>query len=49
MDLQEYIKQMVQQELDEMSVSGDAGGFAGGWYFRGLGIGGRRGRYIDAH
>lgn len=27
MDLQEYIKQMVQQELDEMSVSGDAGGY----------------------
>ena len=26
MDLQEYIKQLVQQELDEMSVSGDAGG-----------------------
>jgi len=27
MDLQEYIKQLVQQELDEMSVSGDAGGY----------------------
>jgi hypothetical protein len=27
MDLQEYIKSLVQQELDEMSVSGDAGGY----------------------
>jgi hypothetical protein len=27
MDLQEYIKQLVQQELDEMSVSGAAGGY----------------------
>ena len=27
MDLQEYIKQLVQQELDEMSVSGGAGGY----------------------
>jgi hypothetical protein len=27
MELTEYIKQLVQQELDEMSVSGDAGGY----------------------
>jgi len=27
MDLTEYIKKLVQQELDEMSVSGDAGGY----------------------
>ena len=27
MDLKEYIKQLVQQELDEMSVSGAAGGY----------------------
>jgi len=27
MDLKEYIKQLVQQELDEMSVSGDAGSY----------------------
>jgi hypothetical protein len=27
MDLQEYIKSLVQQELDEMSVSGDAGAY----------------------
>jgi hypothetical protein len=27
MELQEYIKSLVQQELDEMSVSGDAGGY----------------------
>jgi hypothetical protein len=27
MDLHEYIKQLVQQELDEMSVSGGAGGY----------------------
>lgn len=27
MNLQEYIKQMVQQELDEMSVSGDVGAY----------------------
>ena len=27
MELKEYIKQLVQQELDEMSVSGDAGGY----------------------
>jgi hypothetical protein len=27
MDLKEYIKSLVQQELDEMSVSGDAGGY----------------------
>jgi hypothetical protein len=27
MDLKEYIKQLVQQELDEMSVSGGAGGY----------------------
>jgi hypothetical protein len=27
MNLQEYIKSLVQQELDEMSVSGDAGGY----------------------
>jgi hypothetical protein len=28
MDLQEYIKSLVQQELDEMSVSGDAGPYS---------------------
>jgi len=27
MDLKSYIKELVQQELDEMSVSGDAGGY----------------------
>jgi hypothetical protein len=27
MDLKEYIKSLVQKELDEMSVSGDAGGY----------------------
>jgi hypothetical protein len=27
MDLKAYIKELVQQELDEMSVSGDAGGY----------------------